>query len=85
VRVSTALNRMLGLSGATVSGVRFEPAGMVVRYACGRAGCAAGATGPAGLAMTTPGAVGVTWMRVVAGYGRSPTSVACTAAACERV
>jgi transposase len=30
VRVSTAFNRMLALPGATVRGVRFEPAGMVV-------------------------------------------------------
>jgi transposase len=30
VRVSTAFNRMLALPGATVSGVRFEPVGMVV-------------------------------------------------------
>jgi len=30
VRVSTAFNRMLALPGATVTGVRFEPAGMVV-------------------------------------------------------
>jgi transposase len=30
VRVSTAFNRMLGLCGATVTAVRFEPEGMVV-------------------------------------------------------
>lgn len=30
MRVSTAFNRMLALRGATVSGVRFEPAGIIV-------------------------------------------------------
>ena len=30
MRVSTAFNRMLDLPGATVTGVRFEPAGMIV-------------------------------------------------------
>lgn len=30
MRVSTAFNRMLDLPGATVTGVRFEPVGMVV-------------------------------------------------------
>ena len=50
MRVSTAFNRMLALGGATVTGVRFEPEGMVVelRLRARRLRCPCGCSTRAG-------------------------------------
>ena len=63
MRVSTAFNRLLGIRGVSVSGVRFEREGLVVslrrrarRLVCPRCGCSVAA------ATTVVGAAGVTWI-----------------------
>jgi hypothetical protein len=76
MRLSTAFNTMLGIPGATVAAVRFEPSCVVIRLRRRGNGQSAHAVGRAEPCLTAPSDAGAiwTWVECACSWRPSPAA-----------